>query len=41
VAIGEGHWLNRPAGFPTIVSTNTLNSIQIYGFTGMPQVNRK
>jgi prepilin-type N-terminal cleavage/methylation domain-containing protein len=41
VAIGEGHWLNRPAGFPTITSTNTLNSIQIYGFTGMPQVNRK
>lgn len=41
VAVGEGHWLNRPAGFPTITSTNTLNSIQVYGFTGMPQVNRK
>lgn len=41
VAIGEGHWLTHPAGFPTIKSTNTLNSIQVYGFTGMPQVNRK
>jgi prepilin-type N-terminal cleavage/methylation domain-containing protein len=43
VAIGEGDWFDQATSgtFPKMRSTNTLNSIQIYGFTGMPQLNRK